>query len=693
MAATLAKRPEDRPATPGELAARLAPFCVGQPSVPPTVQPQPGDELVPTRVEGLPPPLTLPEGPGRPFPWAWVAGLVGVALVVALAFWALRPPASRQEEDDPEKEKPAFEIARLPEGNRRPWHPPELVAVLGDDRWRHWGSVAAISVGAAGKRVATRGGDGMVRIWETATGRPLAMLPTWHTSGRNVAIDSTGEVVAAGADTGTVWLWRAPEWQRQQLKRHKHDVTAVAFVPGTRVLVSAAGPVVRWGDVEAEGGLSEFVCPGAKGVRSLACREDGTILVGDDTGTIHWASPSVPARKIRSKHDEVQSIAFAPGGRLLTAHKDGHVCLWDEKSGEHFADLTTHKGVAAAVAVSPDGKWLGSAGWDNMVYLYGPDGRKPPRKILGAQRLNSLAFLPGPESTLLVGGDEGRVVAWSPSTSKEPQPSTSHSGPVRSMMWLPGGELATAGEDGIVRFWSLATGRCRAYATDFRCDIMSLALVDGMLAVAGKHESVLLLDPATGKKRGEIQNGRWAYTICPLPGGRLLVGGEPSQAEVWDVARRTKETLPPHREQCFSSAADGERFAIGDGSWEGEGTAHLFRLDCQPAGTYGKHHGSVTALAFHKGRLASGDYCGVVRIDNKAVGEKHPGRVNAIRWSADGHLATACAEGVVMWRDAEGNRVTGWKFPGGVCSLALTPDGRHLLTGNADGTVFVLRLP
>src|SRR5262249_6487822 len=127
---------------------------------------------------------------------AWTAGLVGAALVVALAFWALLPTTSRTEEEEPEKEKPALvEIAPLPEERRRPWHPPELVTVLGDDRWRHWGNVSAIAVGAAGKRVASRGGDGMVRVWEPATGRQIATLHTETGSGRGVAIDSTGELV------------------------------------------------------------------------------------------------------------------------------------------------------------------------------------------------------------------------------------------------------------------------------------------------------------------------------------------------------------------------------------------------------------------------------------------------------------------------------------------------------------------
>jgi WD40 repeat protein len=371
------------------------------------------------------------------------------------------------------------------------------------------------------------------------------------------------------------------------------------------------------------------------------------------------------------------------------------VCLWDEKEGKHFADLTTHKGVAASVAVSPDGKWLASAGWDNNIYFHGPAGGKLLREIQGrSQRLNSLAFLPGKEPTLLVGGEEGHIAAWSPSTGKELRQAGGHSGPVRTMLWLPSGELATAGDDGLVRYWSLASGRCRTFSSSFRCDIMSLAMVDGFLAVAGKHEDIVLLDPATGKVRGEVPIHHWAYSICPLPGGRLVVGGQCPRPEVWNVARRARvQQLPPHREQCFASAADGERFATGDGSWEGEGTVHLFGLDCRPIGKYGKHHASVTALAFHEGRLASGDYGGVVRIDGKKVGEQHPGRINAVVWSADGHLATACSEGAVMWRDAEGQRVTGWKFPGGVSSLAITSDGKHLLTGNADGTIFVLRLP
>jgi hypothetical protein len=38
-------------------------------------------------------------------------------------------------------------------------------------------------------------------------------------------------------------------------------------------------------------------------------------------------------------------------------------------------------------------------------------------------------------------------------------------------------------------------------------------------------------------------------------------------------------------------------------------------------------------------------------------------------------------------------RQTGWHFPGPVNGVTFDATGRHLATANANGTVFILRLP
>ncbi|MBY0229251.1 MAG: hypothetical protein K2W96_08245, partial [Gemmataceae bacterium] len=319
---------------------------------------------------------------------------------------------------------------------------------------------------------------------------------------------------------------------------------------------------------------------------------------------------------------------------------------------------------------------------------------KPAGEIEGRwERLDALAFLPGDPPTLLAGGEEGFIAAWDVQERKRLRMETGHAGGVRALALLPDGRLATAAEDRVVRVWDLATGKARVIPIGFPGGAYALAAVgDGLLAVGGKHESVHLLDLESGELAGELRNGWWTYALSPLPGGRLLVGGKSDHAEIWDAKAKARlKKLPRHRENLECSASHGERFATGDGAWDGEGTARVF--DGDKVKDYPGHFGAVSALALGA-RLATGDRKGVVRIDGKPVAEAHPSLVSALAWSPDGtRLASACEAGEVVWRGADGKRLAGWKFPGAVLSLRVTEDGTKLVTGNADGTVFVLELP
>jgi WD40 repeat protein len=622
-----------------------------------------------------------------------------VPLALLAAWWLLRPgPLQDGSQPDEEKDGPA--IAPLPAERRRPWHPRELVAVLGDDHWRHWASITDIAADAAGKRVASRGRDNHVRIWDAASGRPIVALPAEAAAGTGLAFSSSGDVVAIGIEGGGIWLWQGPNWERRKVVRHKGDVLALAFRPNSSVLATGdSDGVVRWGDFDhGAGKLSEYRCPGAV-VRSLLCGEDGSLVVGDSKGIIHFIGPPPgKPRTIDTGHGQVFSLAFAPGYRLVSAHDDGHVCLWDLKTGKHAPNGARHEGPAEAVAVSPDGKWLASAGWDYSFFVYDArSGEKQGSGQLEPQRLNALAWLSGAEPTLLVAGEAGHITAWSPSTRKRLHADAGHYGQVKGLAWLPSGELASGAEDRHLRFWSLAAGKSRAFPSRLRGHCHALAVCDGLLAAGGMGDTVRLFDPATGQQRGALSNGYPARALAPLSGGRLVIGGESRKmkAEVWDVRqqKRTQHWLA-HEPDCWALAVEGERLALGDGTWEGEGHVRLFNPDFSPAGSYGGHTHAVHALAFHSGRLASGDNAGQVFLDGKPWGKKLSGGVSALVWSADGsRLAVATIRGEVEWRDAEGKRVINWEFPGGVKALALTADDRHLLTGNDDGTIFVLRLP
>jgi WD40 repeat protein len=80
-------------------------------------------------------------------------------------------------------------------------------------KWRaegHAAPVVSVAFDPDGKRLASGGADGEVRVWDAVTGEPVATL-RGH-SGRVLALAFApgGAGLASGAADGTVRQWRLP---------------------------------------------------------------------------------------------------------------------------------------------------------------------------------------------------------------------------------------------------------------------------------------------------------------------------------------------------------------------------------------------------------------------------------------------------------------------------------------------------
>ena len=219
----------------------------------------------------------------------------------------------------------------------------------------------------------------------------------------------------------------------------------------------------------------------------------------------------------------VWAVAFSPGGKLLaSAGNDGMVRLWHPATFRPVGaplHASARYGVHG-LAFSPNGKLLATAGADGTVRLWNPATCRPAGKTLHASApttarygVRAVAFSPDGK-LLATGGADGTVRLWNPATGhpvRAPLHASAYYG-VHGVAFSPGGKLlASAGGDGTVRLWNPATGRPAGKTLQTGSGaaggVYGVAFSPGgkLLASAVADGTVRLENPATGRPTAPLQ--------------------------------------------------------------------------------------------------------------------------------------------------------------------------------------------
>jgi len=245
--------------------------------------------------------------------------------------------------------------------------------------------VLGAAVSPDGRTLAVVDDGGSLRLYDSASLQLRAAVPKAH-SGKALAVAFTGDgsYVVTGGHDGKVKIWTLKGEPFADLARegkHDGDIVMVAGLPPGRKVLSVAkdGKVTLW-QVDTQQALRPTEVD--SGVRSAAVGGDGkTLALGlqvltgnrfrsapmgslaheiqaDDRVRLIDADSGSQLRDMEGEHQDLDTVAVTPDGRFVASAGGGSsTAVWDAATGKRINKIPADESVTA-IAFGPDGKWM-----------------------------------------------------------------------------------------------------------------------------------------------------------------------------------------------------------------------------------------------------------------------------------------------------------------------------------------------
>ena len=545
------------------------------------------------------------------------------------------------------------------------------------------------------KILASTSNDRTIRLWDTESGKQLAVLSVqqnflpWA-----LVFSPDSATIASGGRTGTIHMWNAATGVHlAALMGHTDSVEALAFSPDGRMLASASQDTsIRLWDSSSGEHLSTLT--GHKQpVEVLVFSPDGKTLASAGMGgTVRLWNPDT-GKMVRSlvqlgladTNQElptatrrtmwIDKLAFSPdGSTLASGDRHGIVQLWRVSNGSRISITTAHAHMRAirALAFSMDKPIFMTADEKGTIHSWNAfTGAQITTLTLKGHGYGGRAFgFSADGATLMSVGwalQDETVRFWDINGNREFTPIVlPQSNVVNAYAFSPDGKILAGATDdmNIIELWNLQTSSQHATLAGHTWFVETLVFSSdsGLLASGDRTGAIFVWDVETGHRKKTLKGHQISVKALAFsPDSGTLASASHRSVCLWDISTSTLRTTLIEQEDsgqadmlALAFSPDGKTLASA-----GRGQVLLWDVDT--------HH-LLSELA------------------------RHGARVRVLAFSPDSTmLLIGCGDGAIeIWdTDTYTRRSTTKPHAGRIEALKFSPDGRTLASGSMDGTILL----
>lgn len=307
----------------------------------------------------------------------------------------------------------------------------------------------------------------------------------------------------------------------------------------------------------------------------------------------------------------------------------------------------------------------------------------------------SLAISPDREQ-LAACDTNGQIRLWQIKDKRQQLTLQGHSAWAQQVVYSPDGRtLASCSSDRTIRLWDLSSGSCMGVLRSHQARVRAIAFTpNGQIASAGDDWAIKLWDLNTQTVRqtlkGHTNNIR---SIVISPDGQIISSGDDGSIRFWSLDGECLRTIEAHSQAVWTVAISPDGSLIASGSVDN--TVKLWDIDSGSLVTTFQHQGAVSQVAFSPdGRtLATASYDRTVRLWNIATKQQlkilpHQDWVQSLVFKED-ILITCSRDRLIKYWNIEREEVqtTINSYSNGIWAIAVSPDGKHLVSTNDEQTI------